>query len=292
MANETSTGRKSDRTTTSQSQDMANMKGFTEIDCLATSAEVGAAGDSQFMLDVTKEGPDYSANEWQGTAQALTDAELIAAARGLSVSVQFHLRKSVEEFWRLGEALARLHDRPSVKGRWREVLKEIGVNHTTDNHARRLYIRTTMEDLAGYKNKSAALRALGILAEPAPAKKRETPDRASKPAPKTTDVAQDVGVTVPETPVAGLAAGDENAQVGGGRPDRSNNVDERHPDPAAVAEEDPSPLATLARIAARLEYLVGEDFEITPEVAAQVERVVAAAKRLQIRAEGVVRAAA
>ena len=223
-------------------------------------------------------------------AEVVTDAELIAAAKDLNASAQSFLRKGVEEFWKLGEALTRLQERPSVKGRWREVLKDIGLNPTSANHAQRFHAAITLEKLAGYRNKTAALRALGILSEATPAKK-ETADRSSKAAAKATPAEATVTESAPVvvTPTdtlvnestsspdfAATPAGENNV---GGRVEGigveagigEGAVDEPRPEPIP-AELTVDPLIRITGIADGLEVLISHEFDLTAEFVAQIER--------------------
>ena len=223
-----------------------------------------------------------------------TDDELIAAARELNASFRFHLRKSVQEFWKLGEVLDRLSRRPSAKRRWRKTLKEIGINRQSDNHARRLHAAVNYHGLGKYRNKTHALRDLGIL-PPAPAKTKERPDGRSKPAPVA---ARSVPAVI--EPNAGTASNPSDPpQVGRpiaeGRPTSIENGAEgkraaRKAPPIPIADQDPGPLAVLAGIATRLEYLIEEKITITPEVVAQIDRGMKALDVL--RGKGVAGAAA
>lgn len=227
-------------------------------------------------------------------SEIATEAELIATAKSLNASTHFHLKKSAEDFWRMGEVLTDLYERPSVQGRWRQVLKEIGVNHTTENQARRLYAVTTLEALTEYRNKTAALRALGLLAEAIPAKK-ETPDRATKkvqePAGKTTTAEVSQSDTIPTMPEAGREETNDAE-------DRATPIEKgagakraaKKSEPAPSADQDTTPLEVLTQIAARLDYLIKDEIEITPEIVVQIDR---AAKALDwLREKGVVHAAA
>ncbi len=100
-----------------------------------------------------------------------SDESLIHAAKELNASYNVHLKRSIEDFWKLGETLSHLHQRRHLQGRWADVLKQIGINLTTDNHARRLYRDSTIEGLAEFKNKTQALRSFGILSTPTPSGK-------------------------------------------------------------------------------------------------------------------------
>ena len=80
---------------------------------------------------------DIQANE----TSEITDAALITKAKGLNRSIDKYVRKGIEAFWLMGEALGTLYKRRHLQadGRWVSILKEIGVSETTDRNPRRFY---------------------------------------------------------------------------------------------------------------------------------------------------------
>lgn len=196
-----------------------------------------------------------------------SEEALIAAAKSLNETIKGHLRRSAEDFWRMGEALAYLYQRRHPKGRWADILDEIGISTKTDNHARRLYRDTTLEGLAEYRNRTAALRALGILSTPAPKQpqgstpevedRKEQPDsipgHSVKPRPafvdrKSRSVKQrevnEVGAKVVRLPPVSA-----------------------HPSGHAPGDS----LKVLAMVAARLEDLAETEIDVTPDHLVQID---------------------
>lgn len=218
-------------------------------------------------------------------AEAATEAELIDTAKKLTASIQFHLRKSAEDFWRMGEVLYKLHQQPTSKGRWRQILDEIGINPQSANQAERLYQATTLEELALFKNKTAALRALGILAEPTP--KQETPDRTTKEASEPSreaqpgDASQPTITAMSPEPAQEPAPANEDEATPIEKAVNEQAEEQKKPEPVTAAEEPLTPLKVLTQIATRLEYMNGEEIEITPEILAQIDRAAKALDRLR-----------
>ena len=233
-------------------------------------------------------------------SEAITEAELIAAAKGFNRSAQFHLRRSAEEFWRMGEVLESLSQRPAARGRWRQILDEIGINRTSANQAQRLFKEVDLAGLAEYRNKTHALRGLGILKSATIEATGQAPtraagaDRADGPANVLVAGAAPVGVTAADLVVPGKedapTALNSEAEI---RAEHGlGEVEVRSDETSPVAVPATDPLTVLAQVAARLEYLVGEEFEITPEVAAQINRLAKASDSLRLRAKEATRAAA
>lgn len=262
-----------------------NIAPTAEIALIA--AEIALTVEDTTVVEATATTEVIDPTEFSNNVEVVSDAELIAAAKNLNASAQSYLRKSVEEFWKLGETLTRLQERPSIKGRWREVLKEIGLNPTSANHAQRLYSATTLEKLVIYRNKTAALRALGILAE-ATSTKKETPDRSSKATakaapggPALANIPSEQGTAASSADFTGniVDSNSGKAEVGTKVAEaKESNVEKkeaegRRPEPApAAAEVILDPLTKITRIAANLEYMAADEFDLTAEIAAQVER--------------------
>jgi hypothetical protein len=213
-----------------------------------------------------------------------TDEALIARAKSLNKTMETHLRKGIEAFWKLGEALHFLYQRRHLRpdGRWSSVLKEIGISTTTDNHAQRFYRGCRLEEALTFKNKTAALRALGIMASPEGAKKKQA-DKATKP-------------TVPTAPIEPNGNGED---VGNARKDASptegdNDITQEPRDGAKGVEprvkdwdkQVPKPgvdkdLLTLSQIAALLEEVANQGLAPTGNDLAQLDRIAAAVARLK-----------
>lgn len=210
-----------------------------------------------------------------------TDAQLIASAKAIHESAQGYLRRATEDFWKLGEALASLFKRNHLHGRWADVLAEIGINRTTDNHARRLHAGITLAGLSEYRNKTAALRALGILSakatvedepivedEPAVGEGLKSPDAAQfgSEIDGSAHDSRDRGREVRQA-VMPIASGKPRHDAGG-----SGVAPGAEAEPSPDGGEEATPLAVLAKVARLLEYLAEGDFAVTPEVLAQVDR--------------------
>ncbi len=203
-----------------------------------------------------------------------TDEALIDAAKTLNEAVRGHLRRSVEDFWRMGEALSHVFRRRHLQGRWADILAEIGISTTTDNHARRLYQSTTLDGLAEYKNKTAALRALGIL---------------STPSPKTSPGSTPGGEVWGEPELAldhsvkllGSAARTKTTKVADDEADNDIEEGDERNTPTAAHRPTTAPapddsLEVLTKLAARLEFLVSDGIAVTPDHLAQIDRAIRA----------------
>ena len=221
-----------------------------------------------------------------------TDESLIDAARGLNASYNGHMKRSMEDFWRMGEALYQLFQRRHLHVRWADVLKQVGINVTTDNHARRLSQATTLDGLSKFKNKTQALRFFGILSTPPTSAKM--PNVAS-PGASNEESEEYTGSPGGEQISVGLEEGGRARATTAERPESrvmpSNKrqvVENAHE--YAVREDDQIPptasranvqgtddsLEVLAKIAARLEYLAADLGEVTPDHIAQIDRMLVA----------------
>ena len=248
---------------------------------------------------------DVQANE----TSDITDSALITKAKGLNRSIDKYVRKGIEAFWMMGEALGTLYKRRHLQadGKWVSILREIGVSGTTDRNARRFFETCEFADLHLYKNKSDALRKLGIIASPqpimaAPPKDanpvKESPSAPAVPTFGETD-REDAGSEADDrfteskgtvTVGAGVTADNAGAPAGGRieAKDGEGLRNVKNPKPSSQAPADPQ--ETIARIVGLLENLSGDEIEYTPEFAAQVEM---ASKALDLlRRKGVARAAA
>ena len=235
-----------------------------------------------------------------------TDESLIDAARELNASYKGHLRRSIEDFWKLGKTLSELFQRRHLKGRWADILDEIGINITTDNQARRLFRDSTIEGLAEFKNRTAALRALGILSTPTPSAKVRgissldvSPDQSGEykgsPGREQITAEPDAGADKDRLAKAERSEGRinqskkrrsvETPQV---PTDRDNDQTPQAIEQSVAQKADDS-LEVLAKIAARLEYLAADVIEVTPDHLAQIDRLLVAIDL--IRSKGVVDAA-
>ena len=235
-----------------------------------------------------------------------TDESLIDAARELNASYKGHLKRSIEDFWKLGETLSHLFQRRHLQGRWADVLKRVGINVTTDNHARRLYRATTLDGLSEYKNQTEALRSLGILSTPKPSWKvpigsspevsdDESEEYTGSPGGEQITAEPDAGADKDRLAKAERSEGRinqskkrrsvETAQI---PTDRDN--DQTPPTiEQPVAHKADDSLEVLAKIAARLEYLAADVIDVTPDHLAQIDRLLVAIDL--IRSKGVVDAA-
>ena len=216
-----------------------------------------------------------------------TDESLIQAARQLNASYNGHLKRSIEDFWRLGQTLSRLFQRRHLEGRWADILSDIGINVTTDNHARRLFQATTLDGLSEFKNKTQALRFFGILSTPAPNQPRgSTPGVKGREKPESPpDRSAKLPTSTPTTKAAPAAdkEADNNAEAG----DDSDLPTAGHRPTTSPAPDDS--LKVLAMVATRLEMLVSDRITVTADHLAQIDRAMAALDRL--RAKGVAHAA-
>lgn len=224
--------------------------------------------------------------ETTALAHEASDEALIDAAKSFNESIQGHLQRSVEDFWRMGRALSYLYQRRHLKGRWADILDEIGISTTTDNHARRLYRDTTLESLAEYKNKTAALRALGILSTSVP-----KPSPGSTPTPEDQEengFGADTSVKLPKAAITSKTALVTNHEADNQveDDDRTTPIADHHTKAAPAKNNS---LEVLATIAARLELLVAEESAVTIDHLAQIDRAMAALDRL--REKGVADAA-
>ncbi len=193
----------------------------------------------------------------------IADAALITKAKGLNRTIDKHVHKGIEAFWQMGEALATLFRRRHlhVDGKWNSILKEIGVSGTTDRNARRFYESCEFTDLHLFKNKSDALRRLGIIATPQPVV--ATPPKESKAAPAAT--------LVPAVPTS-EESNDQEA-----RPETSDrSVKSKITVPAEHGS-----LLLLSQLAARLESLADGGMVLDDDHSAQVDRILAAVARLR-----------
>jgi hypothetical protein len=234
------------------------------------------------------------------TTQEVSDEALIDAAKALNASYNGHLRRSVEDFWRLGEKLSSLFQRRHLKGRWADILSEIGINATTDNQARRLFRDTTIDRLSEFKNKTAALRAFGILSTPTPLV--EVRSVVSPLA--STD--KPVAITIlPGREEDADGPDEDNFQpavtIPNDRPDRKiatakkrlviesreqaeddQDTGSRPPISETTSTLSPSDtLEVLAKIAARLEYLAADEIDVTLDHLAQIDRAIQALELLR-----------
>lgn len=212
-----------------------------------------------------------------------TDEALIARAKGLNKQMETHLRKGIEAFYRLGEILVALKKRTHLHadGRWSSILKEVGVSTTTDNHARRFSLSCEFTDLGRFKNKTEALRTLGILATPEGAKK-EPADRATKPtAPLATNE--------PDVRGGDVGNGGQDAAPAGDNGDitqepRAGAVG-KGPQAKGVTNPgqtgDDKDLLIISRIAALLEELADKGLAPTADDRAHLDRIAAAVARLK-----------
>lgn len=215
-------------------------------------------------------------NEIPTATNETTDDALIAKAKGLNRSMERHLRKGIEAFYLLGETLTALYKRRHLHadGRWSVILKEIGISTTTDNHARRLFQSCEFADLANYKNKTEALRALGIIAT------KEWPERASKPTALVHEQAQ-----------AGCGAESidpRDVPTDDGMTSQENHVEHEDVAPEVGIGVGPAPehdcdrdLLTLARIATLLESLAEKGLAPSADDLAQLDRIVAVVARMR-----------
>lgn len=210
-----------------------------------------------------------------------TDEALIDAAKALNEAVRGHLRRSVEDFWRMGEALSHLFRRRHLQGRWADILAEIGISTTTDNHARRLYQSTTLDGLAEFRNKTAALRALGILSKPAPKPSQvSTPEVEGGEEPESPpDHSVQPRTSAPTKKVAPSVddEAENKCEVG----DDSNPPTAGHQPATAPAPSQEDSLRILAMVAARLEDLARTGIDPTPDHLAQFDRAMEALDRLR-----------
>ena len=203
---------------------------------------------------------------------ALSDDALVAKARGLNKTMERHVTKGIEAFWDLGEALAQLFKRRHLQenGKWADVLKRINVSTTTDSQARRFFAACCREDVGQYKNKTAALRAMSIIANPEASKTSQSEDgdkgnenegdkeigNESKPA------KADARSKAIEDDRDGNEAGNVG-EDGVGRPDVDGDVE------------------TLQRLATRLESLAEKNIVITADHGVHLDRILAAVARLR-----------
>jgi hypothetical protein len=234
-----------------------------------------------------------------------TDESLIDAARQLNASYNGHLKRSIEDFWRLGETLSHLFQRRHLKGRWADILSDIGINVTTDNHARRLFQATTLDGLSEFKNKTQALRFFGILSTPTTSVKMpvvsspeasddESEENSGSPGGEQTSVShQENGLArarTAERPERRISESKKRRAVEHLQaPDESD--DDRTPpsggQPTVKGTYDS--LEVLAKIAKRLEYLAADRIDVTADHLTHIDRMLRASE--VIRSKGVVDAA-
>jgi hypothetical protein len=219
-----------------------------------------------------------AAIENNSLTQEASDESLITAAKSLNASYNGHLRRSIEDFWKLGQTLCHLYQRRHLKGRWADILHEIGISTTTDNHARRLHANSTLDGLVEYKNKTAALRGLGILSTPSLPTPVATGD-VGRPNTKVdadvTEVSSVPAATRPDSKISPVkrrsaveaegitpaSSGGDHGTVAGGR---------------LAAQVPDDSLEVLAKIAARLEYMAADKIKITTDHLAQIDRAIRA----------------
>ena len=234
---------------------------------------------------------------------AATDESLIQSAKDLNASYNRHLKRSIEDFWRMGETLSHLFQRRHLQGRWADILAEIEINTTTDNHARRLFQATTIDGLSEFKNKTHALRTFGILSTPMPKEKTPVvfPSQSHDDKPRQS-IESMSRVQISAEPVGAVdgdwLARDERpeARVVPSKVRRSAEpvnvpatmgADQTPPiDGHPTTREGDDSLEVLAKLASRLEYLAGDVIGITPDHLAQIDRMLLAIDL--IRSKGVV----
>lgn len=212
-----------------------------------------------------------------------TDEALIARAKGLNKAMERHLRSGIKAFWKLGETLAALYKRRHLHadGRWACMLKQVGISTTTDNHARRFYAGCEFSDLGLYKNKTAALRALGILATPEGVKK--------DPADRATKLTAPLATNEPDVRGGDVGNGGQDAAPAGDDGDFSQEpqaeADGKGPQAKGVNTPgqtgDNEDLLIISRIAALLEELADKGLAPTADDLAQLDRIAAAVARLK-----------
>jgi hypothetical protein len=217
-----------------------------------------------------------------------TDEALILAAKELNASYNGHLRRSIEDFWKLGGTLSHLYQRRHLQGRWADILKQVGINITTDNHARRLHKATTVDGLAKFKNKTQALRFFGILSTPRPsvempivsspeASDDESGEYTGSPGEKQISVNyEEAGRTfrtIGERPESRTTPSNKRRAVEPAHVTAEMDYDQTPPiaSQPTVQDADDS-LEVLAKIAARLEYLAADRIDITTDHLAQIDR--------------------
>ena len=193
----------------------------------------------------------------------IADAALITKAKGLNRFIDKYVHKGIEAFWQMGEALATLFRRRHlhVDGKWESILKEIGVSGTTDRNARRFYESCEFSDLHLYKNKSDALRKLGIIATPLPM--LAAPPKDSNP--------------VEEAPSSPAVPTCDESDQEDARPQAS---DRSVKSKITVPSEDGS-LLVLSQLATRLESLANGGLVLDEDHSAQVDRILAAVARIR-----------
>ncbi len=194
-------------------------------------------------------------------ATEITDASLIAQAKGFNKAIDRYVRKGTEAFWLMGQALGTLYKRRhlQVDGRWESILKEIGVSGTTDRNARRFFESCEFADLHLYKNKTEALRKLGIIATLQP---------TSTAPPKEAD-ANSQHKSVPAVTSGGSDEKDDRPEAS----DRSAKA-------MNITTSQDGSLTVLAQLAARLESLAESGLALDDDHSAQVDRILAAVARL------------
>ena len=234
-----------------------------------------------------------------------TDESLIDAARWLNVSYNGHMKRLMEDFWRISEALYQLFQRRHLHVRWADVLKQVGINVTTDNHARRLSQATTLDGLSKFKNKTQALRFFGILSTPPTSAK--TPDVAS-PGASNEESEEYTGSPGGEQISVGLEEGGRDRATTAERPEsrvvpsNTRQAVENANVPVEIDDDETPPIASqptaqktvdslecLAMVAAQMEYLAADLKQVTPDHLAQIDRLLVAIDL--IRSKGVVDAA-
>ena len=206
---------------------------------------------------------EIASNAQAPEATEITDASLIAKAKGFNKSIDKYVRKGTEAFWLMGQALGALYKRRhlQVDGRWESILKEIGVSGTTDRNARRFFESCEFTDLHLYKNKTEALRKLGIIATAQPVV--ATPPKESNAAPAAT--------LVPTV----LTPDESNDQEA--RPEASD----RSVKSKSTNTPEEGSLTVLSQLAARLESLADGGMVLDDDHSAQVDRILAAVARLR-----------
>ena len=246
-----------------------------------------------------------SAVESSALTLEATDESLIDTARELNASYKGHLRRSIEDFWRLGQTLSHLFQRRHLQGRWADILAEIGINITTDNQARRLYRDSTIEGLAEFKNKTAALRALGILSTPTPSAKvrgissldvsPESGEYTGSPGGEQITAEPDGGadrdrLARAERSEGRITKSKQRRSVETAQGPADSKAGQSPPIAGqANVQGTADPLERLAIVAAQMEYLAADLNQVTPDHLAQIDRLLVAIDL--IRSKGVVDAA-
>ena len=222
-----------------------------------------------------------------------TDESLIDAARELNASYKGHLKRSIEDFWRLGETLSHLFQRRHLQGRWADVLERVGINVTTDNQARRMYQATTLDGLSEFKNQTQALRSFGILSTPTPSGKVRdvsSPEVSHGKSELHTESCDRGQIsTNPEEETGRVIAARVERPESRINPSKKRRAVEPAQVPAEMDDDQTPPIArqanvqgtddsleVLAKIAARLEYLAADVIDVTPDHLAQIDRLLVA----------------